>query len=363
MTTIDNNMAKHNGNAECENEKLSVDKKALQIFLPGLVFLLACLLVAIVLVYVQLTAAIADLSRRVESGEGRGAEGQGNKDLQDSTKSQHFMGRARRSEFKEKTSGGCESYEMQCRNKNCVNSAFVCDKEDDCGDGSDEENCGMDQCETHLCQNNATCRTTRRDGYSCVCTKGWYGKYCQHNMWQKMRKIRHGKNSGMVSLLSVHIPAKTDTTGSAGAVQMSTGPFKHWRDIPEGRFGLKDGQLEITEPGKYFVYAQIDFDKAEKNDQITYSINKFEDPQLTCVSTMIGSPPRHTCYTAGVLDLEAGDRLVVYVQCKKCDIITDEDTTFWGAVKLSSCRNQKGALNAQLLKIARATSGIVGEGL
>ncbi|KAI8482504.1 hypothetical protein Bbelb_397400 [Branchiostoma belcheri] len=145
----------------------------------------------------------------------------------------------------------------------------------------------MDQCETHLCQNNATCRTTRRDGYSCVCTKGWYGKYCQHNMWQKMRKIRHGKNSGMARL-------------------------KHWRDIPEGRFGLKDGQLEITEPGKYFVYAQ--------------------DPQLTCVSTMIGSPPRHTCYTAGVLDLEAGDRLVVYVQCKKCDIITDEDTTFWGAV-------------------------------
>ncbi|KAI8497651.1 hypothetical protein Bbelb_243030 [Branchiostoma belcheri] len=299
-------MAKHNGNAECENEKLSVDKKALQIFLAGLVFLLACLLVAIVLVYVQLTAAIADLSRRVESGEGRGAEGQGNKDLQDSTKSQHFMGRARRSEFKEKTSGGCESYEMQCRNKNCVNSAFVCDKEDDCGDGSDEENCGMDQCETHLCQNNATCRTTRRDGYSCVCTKGWYGKHVAKD--------------------------EKDTTWE----EFRNGPFKHWRDIPEGRFGLKDGQLEITEPGKYFVYAQIDFDKAEKNDQITYSINKFEDPQLTCVSTMIGSPPRHTCYTAGVLDLEAGDRLVVYVQCKKCDIITDEDTTFWGAVKLSA---------------------------
>ena len=36
----------------------------------------------------------------------------------------------------------CDEEEHQCDNGNCVNERYVCDGEDDCGDNSDEVNCG-----------------------------------------------------------------------------------------------------------------------------------------------------------------------------------------------------------------------------
>eukprot|EP00058_Branchiostoma_floridae_P013069 XP_002598557.1 hypothetical protein BRAFLDRAFT_66948 [Branchiostoma floridae] len=300
-------MAKYNVKVEYGNENLTRGYRGLQFVLAGLVFLLAFLVVVIVVVYVHLTAAIADLSHRVDTLEGRpdslhdaaahlngmsednSEEGRAHKSLQDPTKNQaiieHIKGRSRRSDLKEKATGACASHEVQCRNGHCVNTAFVCDQDDDCGDGTDEENCGIDQCEAHICQNNATCRA-RKDGYTCICTKGWYGKYCQNSILQKISRMRHAKNYGM-----------------------------------------------------------LDFDEAEYDDQVKYSIDKFQERQLSCVSPMIGSPPRHTCYTAGVLALQAGDRLVLSVHCKGrtvhgvtkgCWIYTDDDTTFWGAIKLSA---------------------------
>ena len=38
---------------------------------------------------------------------------------------------------------GCDSWEYTCSNGKCVPADYRCDNEDDCGDNSDEQNCGM----------------------------------------------------------------------------------------------------------------------------------------------------------------------------------------------------------------------------
>jgi hypothetical protein len=44
---------------------------------------------------------------------------------------------------------------FRCKNQRCINSAFVCDSENDCGDFSDENNC--EEFKKSL-QRNSTCR-------------------------------------------------------------------------------------------------------------------------------------------------------------------------------------------------------------
>lgn len=43
----------------------------------------------------------------------------------------------------------CPSNDFQCRNGKCVAPIFVCDGDNDCGDGSDEEKCSAPTCGQH----------------------------------------------------------------------------------------------------------------------------------------------------------------------------------------------------------------------
>lgn len=52
----------------------------------------------------------------------------------------------------------CKADEFQCANGQCISTIFVCDKDNDCSDGSDEASCPKPTCSSRSFQcNNSVC--------------------------------------------------------------------------------------------------------------------------------------------------------------------------------------------------------------
>uniref|UniRef100_A0A158P9R2 EGF-like domain-containing protein n=1 Tax=Angiostrongylus cantonensis TaxID=6313 RepID=A0A158P9R2_ANGCA len=74
--------------------------------------------------------------------------------------------------------GDCTLDQFKCANGKCVNASFACDRNDDCGDASDEIGCakkGGKTCESH--NDNGGCKhlcTDVTDGYYCHCRDGFH---------------------------------------------------------------------------------------------------------------------------------------------------------------------------------------------
>lgn len=69
--------------------------------------------------------------------------------------------------------------EFLCRNQRCLSSSLRCNMFDDCGDGSDEEDCSIDpkltSCATNasICGDEARCVRTENAAY-CACRSGFH---------------------------------------------------------------------------------------------------------------------------------------------------------------------------------------------
>lgn len=69
----------------------------------------------------------------------------------------------------------CLSNQYKCANDKCIASDKVCDHQNDCGDLSDEKGCHQGKCtkdDRGGCQHN--CTAVAESGYICVCPRGYH---------------------------------------------------------------------------------------------------------------------------------------------------------------------------------------------
>ncbi|XP_072542201.1 tumor necrosis factor ligand superfamily member 13B isoform X2 [Salminus brasiliensis] len=98
----------------------------------------------------------------------------------------------------------------------------------------------------------------------------------------------------------------------------------------------------VKEEGYFFIYSQVyykDSTFAMGHIVIRVKSNVVGDESqhvvlFRCIQSMNLKVPYNTCYTGGLVKLEAGDRLELLIPRSTANISLDGDSTFLGAIKL-----------------------------
>ncbi|XP_056610952.1 tumor necrosis factor ligand superfamily member 13B isoform X2 [Triplophysa dalaica] len=108
------------------------------------------------------------------------------------------------------------------------------------------------------------------------------------------------------------------------------------------------GTILIKSEGFFFIYSQLSFSQVYYIDStfamghivIRTKMNVVGDESqrvvlFRCIQSM--NPVNHfnTCYTAGVVKLDSGDKLELLIPRTQANISLDGDSTFFGAIKLA----------------------------
>ncbi|XP_019613614.1 PREDICTED: uncharacterized protein LOC109461674 [Branchiostoma belcheri] len=144
-------------------------------------------------------------------------------------------------------------------------------------------------------------------------------------------------------VIAVHVEGRADGQTScdvANSFQIEEGHdiITKWHPLryPDEGFTLEDGILTVEKTGLYFIYSQILYlEDPDADLATTHSVVVNEEEVfLTCMNSMVGVPPWHTCYTAGVRALEANSAIHISMKCDGCCISLSSDATFFGAILL-----------------------------
>lgn len=105
---------------------------------------------------------------------------------------------------------------------------------------------------------------------------------------------------------------------------------------------VENNSMVVKEEGFYFVYSQVYYmDNTFAMGHVVIRRKRNivgDEPQYVilfrCIQNMDPVYPYNTCYTGGVVKLEAGDQVELLIPRFTANVSLDGDSTFLGAVKL-----------------------------
>uniref|UniRef100_A0A1L8E3A3 Putative tumor necrosis factor n=1 Tax=Nyssomyia neivai TaxID=330878 RepID=A0A1L8E3A3_9DIPT len=131
-----------------------------------------------------------------------------------------------------------------------------------------------------------------------------------------------------------------------------TGNYDYWKPSAwavesgmENFFVLEDGGVTVKESGVYLIYAQIYYN--DKRDSYSFTIRRNGSPILLCEVTSRNNHShdaqnKNTCYTSGVVFLQADDRIQVKSGENQHYVLFHPHTSFFGLVKLGALGGHHG---------------------